>query len=730
MNNPPQDFSKSLVTPGSNLPAQQAWQPSSNMWLDPQQEESGLDFSAFVHALRRRWLPATLIGATLASIVAGVMYLFVPTSYQAMALIRVSTSQGNVMGDSGMTNMIQYDVFKQTQGQLITSPLVLNDAVRDLEPKALPTLVAEPNQLDFLQEEIRVDYSKNMGEIIRVTMNGANREDTIQIVQAVVDSYISEVAGTEESELMKKLQTLRDMERQQQIAYKEKLDKVDKLAKELGTSDTDVAEINERIGLERYQSLIRKADVLRSQSEELQTQLYMAQSMSQGQDIEPNPYDVDLMLERDQQYYEAKLMMDQLNQQLAQSGSTPRGPTANRFAVERAQLQRTMDERRRELIPKIVHVLKRELYDTDDIVNSRTMTGLQAELNATAKRYEMAMKEAEQQLDAIKNLSNYSAELDAEKSYLDGLKETINDVAREKFKTEMNLKATRRIEQVQPAIVPDEDAFFMKLLQMAGAWFLTLIGTVAGITGWDYMSHRVNVSRDLEKKAGVPVIGSLPKVRGRASMAGGRKSADITDSIDSIRAAITYGRTGTKSVVITSAVGQEGKSTVASQLAVSLARSGLKTLLLDGDVRRPSQHAVFGLPPDRGLCDVLRNQVELQSVVQATPAENLWIMPAGRCDQVAFQALAGPVLAGLMQQLKDQFDFVVVDSGPVLTGPEAMIFGQHVDGAVISSRRDISQVPKVEEAFSRLRSVGIPVIGSVVNGIVAETRTRLIPMAT
>ena len=115
---------------------------------------------------------------------------------------------------------------------------------------------------------------------------------------------------------------------------------------------------------------------------------------------------------------------------------------------------------------------------------------------------------------------------------------------------------------------------------------------------------------------------------------------------------------------------------MASQLAVSLARFGLKTVLVDGDVRKPSQHAVFGLPPDRGLCEAPRNQVELQAVVQATPAENLWILTAGRCDQVAFQALAGPGLAGLMQQLKDQFDFIVVDSGPVLTGPEPVIFGQ------------------------------------------------------
>ena len=81
----------------------------------------------------------------------------------------------------------------------------------------------------------------------------------------------------------------------------------------------------------------------------------------------------------------------------------------------------------------------------------------------------------------------------------------------------MDLKAASRIDLVQPAIIPDEDAFLMKLLQMGGAWLLTFLGIVMGITGWDYMSRRVNVSRDLDKKVGVPVIGSLP-----ASAAGRR----------------------------------------------------------------------------------------------------------------------------------------------------------------------------------------------------------------
>ncbi len=596
-------------------------------------------------------------------------------------------------------------------------------------PKQLATLKAEENPLGFLQNEIRVDFSKNLGEIIRVQMKGDNREETIQIVQAVVDSYIDEVATNDRGEMSRKLETLRDMERKHNLDLKERLEKVNKLAKELGTADSELAEINERINMERYRNAVNKADMLLNEAEELNMELFVMQGMAQNGDFQPSEYDINMLLERDPQYYETKAMMDELDENMRYVQSTVRqGPAVNRFASQRAQLQQRMEERRRELTPQIVHVLKRELYKTDEIADSQRLAALQAQMNMTVERWKAAKKEADQQREDIMNMSNYSAELDAEKGNLEALKESIDEVGKEKFRTEMDLRASSRIELVNPAIIPADDSFLMKLVQMGGAWLMTFFGTVLGITGWDYLSKRVNVPRDVEKKVGMPVIGSLPTVRGRTSLAGAKASA-ITDSIDSIRAAISYGRSGTNSVVVTSAIGQEGKSTVASQLAVSLARSGLKTVLIDGDVRKPTQHAVFGLPPDRGICDVLRGQAELQSVVQATPAENLWILPAGRCDQVAFQALSAAPLSAIMQELKDQFDFIVVDGSPVLTGPEALIFGQFVDGAVVSTRRDVSQLEKVEEAYSRLKSVGIPVIGAVVNGIVSETRNRLVAMA-
>ena len=114
----------------------------------------------------------------------------------------------------------------------------------------------------------------------------------------------------------------------------------------------------------------------------------------------------------------------------------------------------------------------------------------------------------------------------------------------------------------------------------------------------------------------------------------------------------------------------------------------------------PPIHSHGPAAPD---AHVLRGDAQLEEVIQATPAEGLWILPAGRCDLQALHALSGQGVGDVVERLNSQFDFVVIDSGPVLTGPEAMIYGQHVDAAVISTRKDVSRLPKVDEASKRER---------------------------
>ncbi len=170
-------------------------------------------------------------------------------------------------------------------------------------------------------------------------------------------------------------------------------------------------------------------------------------------------------------------------------------------------------------------------------------------------------------------------------------------------------------------------------------------------------------------------------------------------------------------VMVTSGQPREGKTTTATQLAASLARSGRRTVLIDADIRNPGAHRVFEMASEPGLCELLRGEADRDAVVHPTRTANLWLLPAGRCDLRSVQALSTSYLGTAIAALCVQFDYVVIDSGPVLKVADALMVGQHVDAAVVSVLRDVSTVPNVYEACERLRSVGITVLGAVVNGV-------------
>src|SRR5262249_5959670 len=142
---------------------------------------------------------------------------------------------------------------------------------------------------------------------------------------------------------------------------------------------------------------------------------------------------------------------------------------------------------------------------------------------------------------------------------------------------------------------------------------------------------------------GLTVVGGLPLVPSRANRGRAIPSREkdrywrnlMLDSIDATRTLLVHAaRTGSHRVVmIASAVGGEGKTSLSSHLATSLARSGLRTLLIDADLRCPSLHRLFDRPVAAGLSELLRGEVDLAEAIGSTAVEDLKILTAGNCDQ-------------------------------------------------------------------------------------------------
>ena len=243
----------------------------------------------------------------------------------------------------------------------------------------------------------------------------------------------------------------------------------------------------------------------------------------------------------------------------------------------------------------------------------------------------------------------------------------------------------------------------------------------------EYQAHRLNTSNEVGSKAGLRVLGTVPNLsamsRKSVSQAGVMQGV-LAESLDSIRTMLLQQsrEDAPQIILITSAGDREGKTTVASHLAASLARSGRRTLLVDGDVRSPTVHLVFDAAGDPGLCEILRGEVEFAAAVQPTPVDGLMFIPGGQCDYNAIAALSKVVLGDALQKAREQFEFIVIDAAPVLTYADTLLVGGHVDAAVLSVRRDVSKIQKVNDARERMESVGIRVLGAVVNGISESSR--------
>jgi capsular exopolysaccharide synthesis family protein len=198
----------------------------------------------------------------------------------------------------------------------------------------------------------------------------------------------------------------------------------------------------------------------------------------------------------------------------------------------------------------------------------------------------------------------------------------------------------------------------------------------------------------------------------------------VNEAVDSTRTVFLHsaGVQNLRTVMVTSAVGGEGKTSLSVGLAASLARSGRRTLLIDADLRNPGVHSQFNLADNPGVAEILRGEVTAASAIRPTRRDNLWVLPAGRCDARSIGALAQDEFARLLAEIGHSgFDFILIDSCPVLPVADALLVARHVDGVLLSLMVDYSQVDRVNAACQKLASVDVPLLGAVVNGTRGES---------
>ena len=252
------------------------------------------------------------------------------------------------------------------------------------------------------------------------------------------------------------------------------------------------------------------------------------------------------------------------------------------------------------------------------------------------------------------------------------------------------------------------------------------IGLMAGLGGallLDWMDHRIRSATEVENLLGLPILGAVPHMMGKRSpIERGQEihlypKSEVAEAYRTIRTGIRFGLTdaSSKTLLVTSPSPGDGKTTVASNLAIALAQTGKRVLLIDADCRRPMVQRIYSLNDEAGLSTVLSGQSELPASVQRSSTENLDILPCGPLPPNPAEMLNSEAFTSLLRELAAQYDHVVVDSPPVAPVTDARILGAACDATVLVIRAEKTSRRVAEHARDALASVGAVLLGVVVN---------------
>ena len=173
-------------------------------------------------------------------------------------------------------------------------------------------------------------------------------------------------------------------------------------------------------------------------------------------------------------------------------------------------------------------------------------------------------------------------------------------------------------------------------------------------------------------------------------------------------------------MVITSAGPGEGKTVVASNLALALAQTGERVLLVDADLRRPRVHTTFSVPQQPGLTNVLVGNAELSLAVQKSEFANLWILPAGRHPPNPSELLGSQKFKSLLAVLNEEFTWILFDTPPVIAVTDACVLSNIVSGVLFIAGSEKVNRQLARRAIEQLKTAKGKLVGGVLNRVAIQ----------
>ncbi len=662
---------------------------------------------------RRRW--TLLLAVVICLAIAGLYLLKATRIYTAHSTIYLERQGVRIMSDSQAFEA-KSDSFLYTQADVFKAEPILNAALQAVDYKHMKTFAGIDNVIAWLQldKDFHVEVGKKE-DIVTVSMDSPYPEEAAQFVNAVVDSYVtyqSKQKRTTAAEMLKILQKEKN-ERDQELDQRLK-DMLDfkKANGALSFQDNDKGNII----LERLATLSNTLTAAELITLDLSTQKKQAQAILadpemvkayiESQQTKEQNGDKELQGLRDQ--------AQQLNVLLATTDQVMGARSQRRqiYAADMKMVQAQIAAKERRLVEAHLLEVSQELAAAQE------------------KEKQLRLAFADQQKEALDlnakaaEYQRLDADVDRTQKQCDLLDSRIKEV-----NVNSEDAGALNIQVLEAARTEDKPTKPRVSMTLSVAMLLgMLLGTAMALV-LDWLDQTLRSSEDVSMALGVPMLGLVPHMRGKLSQAERgqvihqNNSSDVAEAYRTIRTALHYGTSkNVKTILLTSPAPSDGKSTSASNLAIALAQTGHRTLLLDSDLRKPVQHKIYNLHDKAGISDVLGGTAKLRDVIYPSGIARLSILPVGSIPRNPSEMMTSNRFAQVMESLIEGFDRIVIDTPPVMSVADARILASAADASILVVRCNKSKRKLSMMALEGLQSVGAKVVGVIVNDIPRGSR--------
>ena len=439
---------------------------------------------------------------------------------------------------------------------------------------------------------------------------------------------------------------------------------------------------------------------------------------------------------------EAKALLNQINslkgRPIAAYGSIPAvlaDPGVHKAKEYQAAAQSAVSELSGRYGPKHPKMLsaQTELDEANQILS----TQIRNVISSVGMQYEVASARVEELGNALATTKQEVAGINRKQATLDALEREVENnrelydifmtrLSEAKITSDMQSAIARVVDS---ATVPSEPVHPQKSLILLVTFFLGLTGSTFLAFVTEALDNTVKFSADVEQKLRMPVLGVLPKVPGQLiggklrsiRYYSGHNESVFAENVRTIRTNTLLTSIGEKKklIVVTSSIQGEGKSTVSVNLALSLGQMG-KTLLIDGDMRNPVIASAFSLTRRNaiGLSNYISGAHPLENCIHHFPEDGIHVMPAGAIPSNPLEMLSSDRFAAFLNRMKKEYDYVVIDSAPIIPVSDAVILGGHADDIVYVVKANDTPCQLAQEGIKRLhQQVDGPSIGVVLNQV-------------